>query len=215
MFGFVLGAVCVVAAVKLMRRGYASYHGYHGGRFRGPFGGSFGGPLAGYGGGCGAFGYRDGHDRDDWFGPGGSDERSWSRSSPRARRPGFDGRRRWFLRGLFERLETTPGQEKAILAALDRLRDERRQVFDEVRESRSAVARVIESGLVDDAALEETFARHDRLLARVRVSLVEAMKTVAEALDERQRKELASLIAGGRLGSPFGSRFGGGGTLWA
>jgi hypothetical protein len=120
--------------------------------------------------------------------------------------------RRWILRGLFERLETTPGQEKAIVSALDRLQDERRLVQDEFKETRTALARVVESGLVDDAALEETFARHDRVLARVRVSLVEALKTVVEALDERQRKELASLLAGGRL---FGSRFDGPGSVWA
>ena len=209
MLGFVLGALCVVAAAKVMRRGWMWHHW---GRGCSPFGGQFGGYGRGFDGGCGrgygpgddgpgGFGrFRDepGHDRGDGFGARGGS--------------GFDRGRRWFLRGLFERLETTPGQEKAVLAALDRLRDERRQVFDELRDSRVAVARVIESGLVDDAALEETFARHDRVLARVRVSFVEALKTVTEALDERQRKELASMIAGGRF---FGSRFGGPGGVWA
>jgi hypothetical protein len=207
MLGFVLGAICVVAAAKIMRRRWMWHHGGWGAF---PFAAR---RFAGYGpGGCGPGqwgdfgGYRDGPSRD--LG-GGYDARRGGRGS------GFGGARRWFLRGLFERLETTPGQEKAILAALDRLRDERRQVWGELRESRAAVARVIEGGLVDDAALEETFARHDRVLARVRVSFVEAMKTVTEALDERQRKELASLIAGGGF---FGSRFGGPGhasDIWA
>jgi hypothetical protein len=204
MLGFVLGALCVVAAVKVMRRGWMWHHA---GPFCHPFGGRFsqhpfashlGDYRSGYGrGGCGFGrfgGFRDG------YGPGrdrGAGFGDASDGTPGAGIwNGFDGPRRWFLRGLFERLETTPGQEKAILVALDRVRDERRQVFDEVRQSRAAVARVIEGGLVDDAALEETFARHDRVLARARVSVVEALKTVTEALDERQRKELASLIEG-------------------
>jgi hypothetical protein len=202
MLGFVLGALCVVAAARVMRRGWMWHHG---GRFCQPFAHPFAGRFGDYGpgygrSGCSGFGrfgrFRDGYglDRDRWAGDGHGDGAPgagiWN---------GFDGPRRWFLRGLFERLETTPGQEKAILLALDRLRDERRQVFDELRQSRVAVAHVIEGGLVDDAALEETFARHDRVLARARVSFVEALKTVTEALDERQRKELASLIASRRF----------------
>jgi hypothetical protein len=185
MLGFVIGAVCVVGLVKVLRHRHFGRVCHPGGDFRGYFPGRFyagsdGGGLCGGGGGL-------------------------------RRNLG----RRWILRSLFERLETTPGQEKAILSALDRLRDERSLVGEELKETRSALARVVESGLVDDSALEETFARHDRVLAQVRVSFVEALKTVVEALDERQRKELASLIAGGRL---FGSRFGGFGGpdgVWA
>lgn len=113
--------------------------------------------------------------------------------------PGFGAVRRSFgarfiLRSLFERLETTPGQERAIVAALERLRENRTMVREEVRQTQEDVARVIEGGLAEDAMLDEAFARHDRFLAQLRVSWVEALKTISETLDERQRKELASLI---------------------
>ena len=115
------------------------------------------------------------------------------------------GARRWFLRSLFERLETTPGQEKAILAALDELRENRRVIRDEARQTREDIARVVSGGLVDDGSLEETFHRHDRLAAQLRVSFVEALKKVTETLDEGQRKKVARFLEGGmpRWGNPY------------
>ncbi len=109
-------------------------------------------------------------------------------------------RGRWFMRGMFERLQTTPGQEKVILGAFDELRQEKAHVRDELKQARADFARAVRSGVVDDAALEETFARQDRLLARLRVSFVEALKKVSEALDERQRSELGDLLERGLFG---------------
>jgi Spy/CpxP family protein refolding chaperone len=114
-------------------------------------------------------------------------------------RRGF-GRRSWLLRSLFERLDTTPGQEKAIMSALEELRENRAVLRDEMEQSREDLAHAVRGGLVDDATLEESFARHDRLLARLRVSFVEAMKKATEALDERQRKALGDMLEGRRWG---------------
>jgi Spy/CpxP family protein refolding chaperone len=146
MLGFIIGTVCLIGLVKVLRRG----RGWHG---RWGYGGRGYGPPA-YG----------------------------------------SGRRGWFLRSILERLETTPGQEKAIVAAMDELRGNRDVVREEARHTREDLARVVAGGLVDDAALEETFARHDRLLAQLRVSFVEAVKRATEALDERQRKQLSDLL---------------------
>lgn len=159
MLGFVVGMVCLVGVVKMLRR----CPGWHGGcgRYAGPPYGPFGrGPFHG-------FAHR--------------------------RRRGFG---RFFVRSLFDRLETTPGQEKAIMRALEQLTENEQALREEWVQTRADVARVVEGGLVDDAALEESFARHDRLAARVRVSMVESLKATVEALDERQRKVLASLLAG-------------------
>jgi Spy/CpxP family protein refolding chaperone len=106
---------------------------------------------------------------------------------------------RWWLRSIFERLETTPGQEKAVVGALEDLLGSRTILREEMKQTRADLARAISSGLVDDATLEETFARHDRLLAPLRVSFVETLKKVVEALDERQRKQLADAIEGGGM----------------
>ncbi len=129
--------------------------------------------------------------------------------------PRGGGPRRWMLRALFERLETTPGQEKAILSALDELRENRKVVRDEMQQTRGDLGRAVASGLVDDGTLEDTFARHDRLLAQLRVSFVEALKKVTEALDERQRKQVADLLEGGFRGFRGGFRGPYRGGMWA
>jgi Spy/CpxP family protein refolding chaperone len=121
---------------------------------------------------------------------------------------------RWGLRSLFESLRTTPGQEETILAAVDGLRGNGKLVREELKQTRSDLARAVRSGLVDDAVFEESFARHDRLLAQLRVSVVEVAKQAAEALDEQQRKLLADRIEGrGFFGG--GGSWRGGPRVWA
>jgi len=148
MLGFIIGTVCVIGLVKVLRR----TRGYCGGRFGY-------GPYRAYG--------------------------------------GRHGGPRWFMRSLFERLETTPGQEKAIVSAFEQLRENRHLIREEMQQTRADLARAVGSGWIDDHTLEESFARHDRVLAQLRVALVEALKTATEALDDRQRKQLAALIERG------------------
>jgi hypothetical protein len=184
MFGFIIGTVCLVGLIKMLRRG-RGWYGHHGYGY-------------GYGHGCSHGGYGPGPGFD------------YDADGPGVRRPG-----RWFLRSVFERLETTPGQEKVIVAALDELRENRRMVREELQQTRSDIARAVAGGLVDDATLEETFARHDRLLAQLRVSFVEAVKKITETLDERQRKQLGGWLEGGlfRGGPRWGGPYRGG--MWA
>jgi Spy/CpxP family protein refolding chaperone len=169
MVGFIIGAVCAVGLIKVLR---------HRRRWHARFGQGGYGCGHGYGG----YGWDDG---------------------PQSRDERWGGRWRWFLRGIFERLGTTPGQEKAIAAALEELRSNREALRAEARQSREDLARVVAAGLVDDAALEETFARHDRLLAQLRVSFVEAVKKAVEGLDEAQRGKVADLL---RRGGGFRER---------
>jgi Spy/CpxP family protein refolding chaperone len=107
---------------------------------------------------------------------------------------GYRSRAGWMLGSLFESLRTTPDQEHAILAALDELRSNRELVGGEIQQTRGELAQALRSGVVDDAAFEEAFARHDRLLARLRISFVEALKRASEALDGRQREALAERL---------------------
>ena len=124
---------------------------------------------------------------------------------------GYGGRRgfgrTWLVRSLFERLDTTPGQERVIVQVLDELSQSRKAVREEFGRTRTDLAQAVEGGLIEDTTLDEAFARHDRLAAQLRVSFIEAMKKVMDVLDEAQRKQVARLLQG--------RGFFGGGSVWA
>ena len=179
MIGFLVGALCLVGLIKVMRHG------------RGRFG---------YGG-CG---------RPSWGG--------WHGHHPGSYGGYGRGGPRFFLRALFERLDTSPGQEKVILSALERLWEKKRTVGEEFVQTRKDVARAMRGPVFDEPALSEAFGRQDALLVELRHEVEESMKAVHEALDERQRKIAADLIEGGIGRSVFGGGNDGGGPYrraWA
>ncbi|HWL86214.1 MAG TPA: periplasmic heavy metal sensor [Polyangiaceae bacterium] len=202
MIGFVIGTLCLVGLVKVLRRGRV---------FGGPFAYGGCGP-GGYGGGAPGFGfhghhgdYRDrSHDGDgdtyergggaDWGGSPGP--RGWGRWGGWAGQHG----RRFFLRGLFERLDTTPGQEKAILAALDDLQAASKNVKDELRGARSEVASAMRGASFDEVALGGATARVEHGIDTMRRAGIDAFAKIHEALDERQRNQLADWLERGPRG---------------
>jgi hypothetical protein len=174
MLGFLIGTVCLVGLVKTLRwgrhRGGCGYgrHGGFGGRgFYGDHG--YGG-YGGYGS-FGGFGDR-------------FDERGWGGPSV-------------FLRMLFRRLETTPGQEKVIVAAFDEMRAAAREARGEARTTRADLAKAMRGPAIDEVLFGEMFARHDAAMEKVRKAGIGAIAKVHDALDERQRARLADLIESG------------------
>lgn len=190
MLGFLFGAACVMGAVHLMRRRY----GWRYGRGCGPRWGGHG---------CGGRGRGAWGDHREWSGRGGWDDLGDSPHDdfgPRASWAGpSGGRNPWWLRGLFLRLDTSPGQEKVIREVLGELQGEGRSLRDELRKARVDVAGVLRSDSVDATAMGEAFARHDDALDRMRKGLVGALAKLHEALDERQRRMLAQWLESGRL----------------
>ena len=122
----------------------------------------------------------------------------WAGCGGRGRWGGGYGRSpRGMLRFLFERLDTSPGQEKVILEAAEGVRTAAGKLegtFDRVRR---AAARSIEGEHFDAAALRELFAEHDERIKEIREALVGGLGKVHEALDDRQRRALADLMAEG------------------
>ncbi|NTX33296.1 periplasmic heavy metal sensor [Myxococcus sp. CA033] len=101
------------------------------------------------------------------------------------------------LRWLFERLETSPGQEKVIIQATEEVTEAFDKLRDEVGPSRSALGNALRGEHFDGAALRELFTRHDVALENARRSLQGALSQVHEALDARQRRELADMLEHG------------------
>ena len=180
MIGFLIGTACLIGLVKVVRAGRCAS-----------------------GGGCGSGWHGRGWGRHGHHGRwGGGGEGGWARG-------GWD-RGGWALRGLFERLDTTPGQEKVIKQAVDEVFAATSQGRGELEQTRRDIASALRSGVVDETAMGELFARHDEKLREIRKAFVGAIAKVNDALDEDQRKKLADLLERGLGGAGFGGWRGGG-----
>ncbi len=109
------------------------------------------------------------------------------------------------LRPLFERLATTPGQERVMVEAALGLQGRGRDIKEALRATGGDTARAFEGASFDEAAMGEAFARQDAALESFQKAWIDALMKVHEALDEGQRRELARLMA---RGVDFFSRFG-------
>jgi hypothetical protein len=155
MFGFIVGTVCLVALVKVLRHG----HGWGGG-WR-------------YAHGCGHHGGWHGHDHGYGHGPGFGGG-GFGRWRGRGFGPGF------MLRGLFSRLETTPGQEKVIRDAFDKVREAVHEARAEWKDT-GELASLLRGETFDRTAAEGVSGKADASFAKVRVVLVEALADFIES----------------------------------
>lgn len=101
------------------------------------------------------------------------------------------------LRALFERLDTTPGQEKVIVAAFEESRDAGREAWKSVRESREDLARALRADVFDEDAVRAARSRHEEALRKAEDVMAASLRKVHEALDSKQRGILADLLEAG------------------
>lgn len=113
------------------------------------------------------------------------------------RRGGY-GRRfsgRW-LDWLFERLDTSHGQEKVMREAAREVEDAMRSVKGLGRKHKRDLADIIRGNDFDHEAVGETWTEQDQALEKVRMSIVTALQKVHEVLEPRQREQLADMLEG-------------------
>ena len=106
-------------------------------------------------------------------------------------RRGFGG---WALHRALDRLDTTPGQEKVIVAALDELRDAAQQARNKVSSSRGDVASALRAEHFEGERVDAVIARHAEDVAQLGSALRAALGKIHEALDPEQRKRLATWL---------------------
>jgi hypothetical protein len=116
------------------------------------------------------------------------------------------GRMRHPLHLLFARLDTTPGQEKAIVAGLETLRERMAESRRELEGVSRELALVIGGAVLDQNGLDAVKARMDALFARFSGDLRSLLALVHDALDEGQRRRFAELIHDGSLFQVFCAR---------
>lgn len=145
----------------------------------------------------GGYGHHSCH-RGGWGGP------RWGRG----RRGGWSGddAPMFFLRGLFERIGTTPAQERVIRNAVEEVFDAGRGFKEKVRASRSDVAQAFRGESFDETIMADLLTRHDDAIDEVRKAIVGSLAKIHEALDADQRAELARwLERRGRFDGPYRS----------
>jgi alkanesulfonate monooxygenase SsuD/methylene tetrahydromethanopterin reductase-like flavin-dependent oxidoreductase (luciferase family) len=107
---------------------------------------------------------------------------------------------------LFDRLDTTPGQEKVIREAVEELRDTARGMRREMRQSGDDVSRAMRGESFDETVMGDMFARHDDRIRELQKAFVGTLAKIHDALDERQRKRLADFLEAGPprgFGGPY------------
>jgi hypothetical protein len=110
-------------------------------------------------------------------------------------RGGPHGRGRYFgLYRLFEELDTSPGQEKAIRGAMAELTSTLGGLRPNLNQARSSVAAAIASESFDGEAVERTLETQLGELSRVGRALSVSFGKIHEALDADQRRRLARFI---------------------
>src|SRR5439155_14944861 len=108
--------------------------------------------------------------------------------------PGHWGRRRGFLFSILGRLDATPSQEKAIMTALDELKDTARELRGTVRETRGDVARTLREPTFDESVLGAADRRLEVAGEKLRRAAIAAIGKIHGVLDDRQRKVLGDRI---------------------
>ncbi len=111
--------------------------------------------------------------------------------------PPWHGRGRGFLFSILAQLEATPTQEKAILGALDELKDTARELRGTMRDTRGDVARTVRGPAFDESALAAASARIDESTRKMRAAVTSTLGKIHSVLDDKQRRTLGELIESG------------------
>lgn len=119
-------------------------------------------------------------------------------------RGGHGPGRSWWLRALFERLDTTPGQEREIRAAIEEVQRVAREARQGVFGSREKIAKAIGGEIFDPSAIDDASSAFDDATGRVKEAFRGALEKVHGILDAKQRERLAEILEKGPRGIGFG-----------
>jgi len=106
----------------------------------------------------------------------------------------FGWRQHFGLYRVFEELDTSPGQEKAIRGALAELRGAFAALRPLLVETRQSLAGALTSEPFDTSALERSLQGRLAEASSVSPALASAVAKIHDALDADQRKRLARLV---------------------
>ena len=118
--------------------------------------------------------------------------------------------RSFWLRAIFAKLDTTPGQEREIRAAIEEMQDRAVDAKKGMPETRTNIARAVGTDDFDMGALEAFNARVDATAEMMKDAFGSTLRRIHGVLDAKQRQRLAELIASGGFrgfGGPGGGPY--------
>jgi hypothetical protein len=113
----------------------------------------------------------------------------------------------FYVRFLSRRLYASPAQERVMADAIEQFRNDVLPLRAEAEKTRHDLAAAFRRPTFDEVQMGEMFARHDDAVEKLRKAVVGLGARVHEALDERQREQLATMIERGP-GFRHAGRFG-------
>ncbi len=122
---------------------------------------------------------------------GGFGRRGWG--GPFGRGPGGS----FWLRMLFSRLDTTPGQEREIRSAIEDFQREARTAKEGLGGAREKLAQAFGGEQLDESVLIEAQASAEDVTGKVKEAFAAALRRVHAVPDPKQRERMAELIAKG------------------
>ncbi len=108
--------------------------------------------------------------------------------------------RSFWLRALYARLDTTPGQEREIRAAIEDLQSRARDAKSALPETRTNIGKALAGETFDESAFEAVRARLDATGEMLKDALSSALKRIHGVLDPKQRERLAAIVSEGGFG---------------
>jgi Spy/CpxP family protein refolding chaperone len=124
------------------------------------------------------------------------------------------GRNRWMLRRLFQRLDTTPGQEKVISEAFDELQEKARGIREGFMKTRSTFAKSVRGEAFDTESVREAFEGQQAAVEELKKSVLASFQKIHEALTPEQRSVAGDLLEFGPRAMHGGGGCGGGYGRW-
>ncbi len=112
--------------------------------------------------------------------------------------------REWMLRRLYQRLDTTAGQEKVIAQVFTDLEREAMNLKDEARRSRGDLAWAMRAEVFDAAPLNESFKKQKEGVEAMHKAVLEGAQKIHEVLSPQQRLLASEMIEHGFHGGHCG-----------
>ena len=104
----------------------------------------------------------------------------------------------FWLRSIFSRLDTTPGQEREIRGAIEDFQKTAWSAKEGLQRTREGLARAVRGDAFDEVAIGDVEVRVDSAATDMKLALDAALRRIHVVLDVHQRERLADLIEKGR-----------------